>query len=114
MAKTCINHHNQTSVTMCHQCHNPLCKSCTMVTPHGTFCSSECSVLFREFKEKLKVGAGQKSSIGMKLVFLLLLGIAALIGIHVASEKGVGAVKKLDVIGMLLESAGVESPLKQK
>ncbi|HEY3225830.1 MAG TPA: B-box zinc finger protein [Planctomycetota bacterium] len=97
-AKTCAIHEDQPAVSTCHQCHKDLCKSCVMVTPTGTFCSSECSVLFRELKAH--EGEGKKSSsAGMKLVLLLLLVVAAAFLIHLApATKG----KPFDVIGRIL------------
>jgi hypothetical protein len=109
MAKTCLNHKDQTAVTMCHQCHKPLCKSCTMVTSHGSFCSSECSILFREFREKMKAGGPQKSGAGKKLVFFILLLVAAVILIHLAATNGVEIARKFDILGRLLEGSDLPS-----
>ncbi len=106
MAKSCVNHGNQPAVTMCHQCHKPICKSCTMVTAHGSFCSSECSVIFREFKEKMKSSAAaRKSGLGMKLVIILLLAAGALVLIHLGARNGVEPLKGIDVIGRILRNA---------
>lgn len=104
MAKSCVNHSGQPSVTMCFQCHKPICKSCTMVTPHGTFCSSECSVIHREFKEKLKQSGAIKrgGGAGKVVVLFILIAIAATILIHLAARGGVEAVKPFDVIGKYL------------
>ncbi len=108
MAKKCINHGGQPAVTMCHQCHKPICKSCTMVTPHGSFCSSECSVIFREFREKMKASAAtRKSGYGLEAVVLLLLIIGAFILIHLAARNGVGPLQKIDLVGRILQ--GTES-----
>ena len=112
MAKTCVNHKDQPSVTMCHQCHLPLCKSCTMVTPHGSFCSSECSILNREFKEKMRTCEARKPSggIAIKLFLFLLLVVVGMIGIHVAANKGFGPARALDLIGRLLEKVEAARP----
>ncbi len=103
MAKSCANHSNQPSVTSCNQCQKALCKSCTMVTSHGSFCSSECSVIFREFKEKLKTGK-KKSGAGAKAFLVLLLLAGAVVLIHLGARNDVEALKKVDVIGHLLEN----------
>jgi len=97
-AKTCANHHDQPAVSACGQCRKDLCKSCVMVTPAGTFCSSECSVLHREMKSQS--GAPKKSSgAAMKLVLFLLLVLAAAFLIHLAPQtKGT----QFDLIGRLL------------
>lgn len=106
MAKTCVNHKDQPSITMCHQCHKPLCKSCTLVTSYGSFCSSECAVLFREFKEKMKVSSTvRKSGMGMAMMMAFLIVIVLLVGVHVARRKGVRILEKVDLIGRLLNSA---------
>ncbi len=103
MAKMCINHKDQPSVTMCAQCHKPLCKSCVMVTPGGSFCSTECSILNREFKAKMQgAGGGKKMGFFGKFIIFLILVAVVLVGIHVAALNGVDAVKQIDVIGKLL------------
>ena len=100
MARNCLNHSNQPSVTMCHQYHKPICKSCVMVTPHGTFCSSECSIIFREFKDKMKAGGPGKSTAGKQVVFVLLLAILVVFGIHFAVRFGnVKVAEKFDLLG---------------
>ena len=96
--KYCAVHEHDIAVSSCRQCSKELCKSCVMVTPSGTFCSSECSVLHRELKSQ--GGAGAKSSGGALkgvLVLLLLLGAAYLI--HIAP---ITTGKPYDVIGMIL------------
>jgi hypothetical protein len=106
MAKTCLNHKDQTAVTMCHQCHKPICKSCTMVTSHGSFCSSECSIIFREFRDKMKAGAPKKSGALSKFVLVVVLGLAAMVGIHLAVRfGGIEAVRGIDFIGRILGGA---------
>ncbi len=103
MGKVCVNHSSQPAVTMCHQCHKPICKSCTMVTPHGSFCSSECSVINREFKSKMKAGQPKKGSAGKVVVLLVLLAILVIGGIHMAAKMGgVEAAKRFDLIGTML------------
>jgi hypothetical protein len=74
-----------------------------MVTPHGTFCSSECSIIFREFRDKMKAAGPRKSTAGKQVVFLLLLGILVIIGIHFAAYFGkVEVARKFDLIGSFL------------
>lgn len=110
MGRMCNVHTNQPSVTMCHQCHKAICKSCTMVTPHGTFCSSECSVIFREFKEKMK-GSAPKSSGGAAkgLLSLIVLVVLIVVGIHVGARYGnIQALKGYDILGKFLP----ETPVK--
>jgi hypothetical protein len=97
-AKNCANHEGQPAVSTCHQCRKDLCKSCVMVTPAGTFCSSECSVLHREMKSQ--GGGGKKSAgVALKLVLVLLLLVAAVFLIHLAPQtKG----SRFDLIGRIL------------
>ena len=104
MAKACVNHREQPMVTMCHQCHRPICKSCTMITPHGSFCSSECSVLNREYKERVRSGAagGAGGGMAIKLVLFGLLVIVALVGIHMAANRGAAFIRPIDLIGRFL------------
>jgi hypothetical protein len=103
MSKTCINHKEVPSATMCHQCHNPICKSCSLVMPQGIFCSSECGILFREFKEKQK--AGKPKEIGgvfTKTAAAFVFTVVGFMGIHLAATHGVPALKRVDVFGMIL------------
>ena len=104
MAKACANHKEQPAATMCHQCHVPVCKACTTVTAHGSFCSSECSLLNREFKERVRAGGGVRSPGGMtiKLFLFGLILIVAMVGIHMAANRGAAFVRPIDLIGRLL------------
>ncbi|OHB75819.1 MAG: hypothetical protein A2Z34_11095 [Planctomycetes bacterium RBG_16_59_8] len=106
MAKMCVNHASEAAVTHCYQCHKPLCKSCLMVTPHGSFCSSECNIIYKEFKERYKGEGKRKSSVMAKIFAFFLLLIAAIIAIHVVAEYGkVKALAGVDIIGKLLNAA---------
>jgi hypothetical protein len=97
-SKNCALHEDQPAVSSCHQCRKDLCKSCVMVTPAGTFCSSECSVLFREMKSQ--GGAGKKSSgAAMKAFLFLLVLVAAAFLIHLAPMT---TGKPFDIIGRIL------------
>lgn len=106
--KNCANHPNSPSVTMCGQCQKPICKSCVMVTATGTFCSSECSIISKELRHKGGGGGGGRrkgGGAGMALVFLVLLAVAALFGIHFAAKKQPPDhfLKKIDLVGRLLD-----------
>src|SRR5207249_10295492 len=101
VAKACINHKDQPSVTMCHQCHRPICKACTRVTPHGSFCSSECSIQNREFKERLRTGETRApGGIAIKLFLFLLIAVLGVVGIHMAAKKGFKMARSVDLIGL--------------
>jgi len=104
MSKTCINHREAPSSTLCHQCHVPICKACSIVSPQGTFCSPECSVLHREMKSRLAEPApkGMPKLEGLiKMVVALTLVVVGFFGIHVAAER-VPKLRKMDMIGRLL------------
>ncbi|HVE42226.1 MAG TPA: hypothetical protein VNM14_20245 [Planctomycetota bacterium] len=108
MARTCINHKDAAAATMCHQCHHPICTACSLVTPQGTYCSPECSILNRQVKEQLSQGKkdGMKKLEGLiKVVAAFLLLGLGFWGIHVAAQK-VPKLKKADVIGRLLDAFG--------
>jgi|SRR6266850_1408832 len=99
--KNCALHEDQPAVSACNQCRKDLCKSCVMVTPAGSFCSSECSVLFRELKSQ--GGAGKKSSgAAMKLVLFLLVLVAGAFLVHL-SPMTTG--KPFDIIGLILSKS---------
>jgi hypothetical protein len=103
LAKACVNHKDQPSATMCHQCHRPICKACTTLAPHGSFCSPECSVQNREFKEKVRTGEVKKPQGAILLFGFLFLVVIAMAGLHMAATKGFTPARKLDLIGYLLE-----------
>ena len=109
MARNCITHKDAPAATMCHQCHHPICTACSLVTPQGTYCSPECSILNRQVKEQLSQGTskdGMKKLEGLiKLVAAFLLLGLGFWGIHVAAQK-VPKLKKADVIGRLLDAFG--------
>lgn len=104
MAKACANHKEQPAATMCHQCHVPVCKACTVVTAHGSFCSSECSLLNREFKERIRAGgtAGAPGGVAIKFCLFALILLVAMVGIHMAANRGAAFVRPIDLIGRLL------------
>ena len=100
MAKTCANHPKDQATSACHQCHKNLCRSCIMVTPAGTFCSSECSVIFREMKS---MGEKKKSSgFGTKLVlFVLVVAVLAVGGAYLFARGS-----SYDILSPLLRKFG--------
>jgi len=105
MAKTCFNHKDAPATTMCHQCHHPICKACSLVTPQGIFCSPECSLLNRDVKSRLQ----QSEPKGMtRLETMLKLMVAFVLicfgfgAIHLVAQK-VPKLKKIDLIGRVME-----------
>jgi len=97
MVKSCAEHKDRSSATMCHQCHKPICRSCTLVTPQGSFCSSECSLLRRESKGEMK---RPRAGFVVQVAALFVLLVAGFVGIHLAAPK---ALKRFDLIGGVLE-----------
>ena len=107
MARTCINHKDTPSATMCHQCHSPICTPCSIVTPHGTFCSPECGILFRDFKErqgreKDDTSYSKMTTIIKLVVAVLLMGLG-FIGINQAAEHGMPQLRRIDIIGRIMD-----------
>ena len=102
MPKHCINHPGQASITMCHHCHKPICKSCTMIAPNGSFCSSECSVLFREFKGRMSTGVTRGTGAATKMVVGFMVLCLIVLAIHLAVRGGVEEAQKIDIIGWLI------------
>lgn len=99
MAKTCLTHKDAPAVTMCAQCHKPICKSCVMVTPTGSFCSSECSTIHREMKGRL--GGGKPAgTFTKKVILFVMLVMLAAIGFHFAARSNKD-LRNYDVIGRL-------------
>ena len=99
MAKMCLKHRRTPASTMCHQCHNPICRSCVTVTPQGSFCSSECSVLHREMKQRIPKAV--KGTRGKAILLGLSVILLALFLFHFAFRDN-PKLKKYDVIGRLL------------
>ena len=106
MAKTCITHPKEPSVALCSQCQKPVCKSCVMVAPHGSFCSSECSVVFRELKQRAQAEGKKKmgSATKVALFFIIMLGAFVIIHLVVVVAK-VGSLKGIDLIGAFLPAS---------
>jgi len=107
MAKTCVTHKETPAATMCHQCHAPICTACSIVTPQGTFCTPECGILFRGFKDRLlsekEDKAYSKMTVLIKLVAALLLMGLGFVGINQAAEHGMPQLRRIDVIGRILD-----------
>lgn len=107
MAKTCVHHKETPAATMCHQCHLPICTACSIVTPRGTFCTPECGILFRDFKDRQGSEQEDKSyskiTVLIKLVAALLLMGLGFVGINQAAEHGVPQLRCIDVIGRVLD-----------
>lgn len=108
-AKNCLNHPKVPAATTCTQCHKPICPSCTMVTPMGRFCSSECSIVNRETKTKMQPTGGSKSGgQGAKAaVLLLLVLILGLVSIHMFKGRN-PTLNKIDVLGRVMGDKGVK------
>ena len=107
MSKTCIRHKEVPAATMCHQCHSPICTPCSIVTPHGTFCSPECGILFRDFKErqgreKDDTSYSKMTTIIKLVVAVLLMGLG-FIGINQAAEHGMPQLRRIDIIGLFMD-----------
>ena len=105
MSKTCLNHKDVPATTMCHQCHNPICKACSLVTPLGIFCSPECSILNRDVKTKLQ-DTGPKGMTRLETLLKLLVALVLIClgfgGIHMAAQR-VPRLKRIDMIGRVLD-----------
>ena len=102
MAKGCANHKEQAAATMCHQCHLPICRACITVTPHGSFCSAECSLLNRDFKERLRRGEVRApGGAALKLLAFFLLVVVVMVGIHLGAKRAAW-LRPADLIGRLL------------
>ncbi len=100
MSKLCLTHRDRPAVAMCHQCHKPVCQACTLIQPHGQFCSPECSILNRDYKRQnaeLKtagMGFGQKI-LAMFVVLVVVLFAAGVIA-HFGLGRLVQKVKQLN------------------
>jgi hypothetical protein len=102
--KCCINHDKTPASVHCFQCHKPICQQCVMVTPHGSFCSSTCSVTYKEMQAHLKGLDGKKGGSPAALVVKIAVAAAVVLGaIHLAVRfGGVEALKAFDLVGKFL------------
>lgn len=106
----CINHENTPSVTMCYQCHKPICRPCVVVMPQGEFCSTECNALFKTMKEQLASAEKAKPSKVVMAVgaFLILIGLTVAYHLVVVNldegSKTRKTLDKFDIWGMLLSA----------
>jgi hypothetical protein len=102
--KCCINHDKVPASVHCFQCHKPICQQCVMVTPHGSFCSSTCSVTYKEMQAHLKgIEGKKKGGVAGVVVKLVILAAVVLGAIHLAVRFGsIEALKAFDVVGMFL------------
>ncbi len=106
MAKACINHMDTAAVAQCFQCHKPICSACITDTPHGRFCSTECSVRYLDFKKRY---ASEKKPGGSpmlrKLVTTAVIVLALFIGIYVLHAiVGIETLSSMDIIGRIFGS----------
>ncbi len=108
MGKVCVNHKDAPAMTMCHRCHKPVCTPCTLVTPQGSFCSPECAVMFREFKDKLKEEKERPTGFFTKAAAVFVLTVVGFMGVHAAATHGATPLQRVDVIGLILRL--VQSP----
>jgi hypothetical protein len=77
------------------------------VTPHGSFCSPECGILFRDFKERQGPAKDESSysrmTVLIKLMVAMMLVGLGFVGINQAAEHGIPQLRKIDVIGRILD-----------
>lgn len=105
--KKCANHPKVAAAADCTQCRKPICPSCTMVTPMGRFCSSECSMVHRETKTKLRPGEASGGGGVKAVLFLVLLLVLSAVLVHTFRGKN-PTLNKIDVVGRLLGDKGVK------
>lgn len=103
MPKACINHHDTAAVTQCFQCHKPICSACLTDTPHGRFCSTECSIKYLEFQRRfVSERKPKRSPVLRKLMKTAVIIVALFIGIHVLHTiVGIESLAKVDIIGRI-------------
>lgn len=103
MAKTCLAHPDRPAVSMCHHCHKPVCAACAVVTPQGKFCSPECGLLFRDFRERAgELKKAGELGTGVKVVLLLLAMVLITFAAGIAVRYG--------LVPRLLKNAEVQRP----
>lgn len=96
MDQHCVHHPDRIAATMCLHCRQSLCKSCVFVTPVGSFCSSECRGLHQAARERLKANKGIAAKF---LVLIVLVIVAAILGMHLFRDKLPERFRGLDFLG---------------
>jgi len=109
MAKVCLTHQDRPAATMCRQCHRPVCTSCTLVTPQGSFCSTECSLLFRNFQAEWKATGTPRSGLLKGAVGLVFVAVMLILAVHLMARGGIPVAKKIDLVGALLQAVREKS-----
>jgi hypothetical protein len=106
--RTCARHPDREAPTACFQCKTPVCAACTVMAPHGSFCSAECGVLYRAFREKppedpllRKAGWAGKAVAAVFLVLVLF------VAVHAAAERGFKPARAVDLLGRLFAGLDV-------
>jgi hypothetical protein len=107
MVKTCFRHPETPAAASCHHCRSALCTPCSIVTPRGTFCSPECGALFRDSKERQGAEKDEtnysRMTVLIKLTVAMMLVGLGFVGINQAAEHGMPQLRRIDVIGRLLD-----------
>ena len=135
MTRVCVNHKELPSATMCFQCHKPVCKSCTIVMPQGSFEDLRlekedvpggvrlvaivverpriADLEFRgnkklttsQLKDKLKEARSVGGGFFTKASAVFVLMIIGFMAVHAAVSFGASSLRKIDVIGLILNLA---------
>ncbi len=91
MERKCVVCHDRPLSFRCIQCHKPVCDDCAFKIEHGAFCSRECAVMYRDFKQSQRRPARRRSRALLKALVVLVI-IAAI---------AVVAARKLGLIGRI-------------
>ena len=109
MSKACASHPERAAATTCHRCKKAVCRSCVLVTPDGSYCSSECMVLQREQKDRERAekegwNPGGYTKGAAVFAFIFAFFILLHIGATWGSPRVSRALSRIDLIGKFLGS----------
>lgn len=104
MPKPCANHPDKPGTAECRQCRKPVCASCAVVTPQGSWCSAECGVVHRALSAKPKEDPLlRKAGWAGKIIAVFSLLLVVLLAVHWAASRGIKPAKAIDILGQLFE-----------
>lgn len=101
MSRTCFKHPTLPSQTRCFQCRRGVCTACVRLTPGGSFCSTECQILYDQSGGRVVHEKNRRANRMRAIALLMLLGVSFFIGLHLLAS-GNESLRKYDLLGTFI------------